>query len=106
MISPVSYIIAGKKELHFAEAVSKIRRIYGKDELLLNGGGGVNWSLLKQGLVDEVSIVMTPVADGANESASLFDGNPKYNDNGPVGFELIDMQKLQDGSAWLRYKVK
>ena len=76
------------------------------DELLLNGGGGVNWSLLKQGLVDEVSIVMTPVADGSTESASLFDGNPKYNDNDPVGFELIDTKKLPDGSVWLRYAVK
>jgi len=102
----VSYIIAGKEELDFAEAASKIRKIYGKNELLLNGGGGVNWSLLKQGLVDEVSIVMTPVVDGSTESASLFDGNPKYNDNDPVGFELIDTKKLPDGSVWLRYNVK
>lgn len=102
----VSYIIAGKEELDFAAAVSKIQEICGKDELLLNGGGGVNWSLLKQGLVDEVSIVMTPVADGSTESASLFDGNPKYNDNDPVGFELIDTKKLPDGSVWLRYNVK
>ncbi|PWL16500.1 pyrimidine reductase [Falsochrobactrum shanghaiense] len=102
----VSYIIAGKEELDFAAAVSKIQQIYGKNELLLNGGGGVNWSLLKQGLVDEVSIVMTPVADGSTDSASLFDGNPKYNDNDPVGFELIDTKKLPDGSVWLRYNVK
>lgn len=102
----VSYIIAGNEELDFAAAVSKIQKIYGKDELLLNGGGGVNWSLLKEGLVDEVSIVMTPVADGSTETASLFDGNPKYNKNEPVGFELIDMQKLADGSVWLRYAVK
>lgn len=101
----VSYIIAGKEELDFVAAVSRIQQIYGKDELLLNGGGGVNWSLLKQGLVDEVSIVMTPVADGSTEAASLFDGNPKYNDSDPVGFELVDMRKLADGSAWLRYKV-
>lgn len=53
-----------------------------------------------------LSIVMTPVADGSTESASLFDGNEKYNDTDPVGFELIDVQKLKDGSAWPRYSVK
>lgn len=102
----VSYIIAGDEQLDFALAASKIREIHGREELMLNGGGGVNWSLLKEGLVDEVSIVMTPTADGSTESASLFDGNEKYNGNDPVGFDLIDMQRLKDGSVWLRYSVK
>lgn len=102
----VSYIIAGEKMLDFSMAVSKIKKIYGKDELMLNGGGGVNWSLLKAGLVDELSIVMTPVADGSTESASLFDGNSKYNDIDSVTFELLDARKLPDGSLWVRYKVK
>jgi len=101
----VSYLIAGEETLDFALAVSKIRQIYGKDELLLNGGGEINWSLLKAGLVDELSIVMTPIADGSTESASLFDGNPKYNDIDSVAFSLIDVQKLGDGSLWLRYSV-
>lgn len=56
----VSYIIAGEDALDFPLAVAKIQKIYGKDELMLNGGGGVNWSLLKEGLVDELSMVMTP----------------------------------------------
>ncbi|EZQ17109.1 5-amino-6-(5-phosphoribosylamino)uracil reductase [Halopseudomonas bauzanensis] len=102
----ISYLIAGEDKLDFALAVSKIKQVYGKDELMLNGGGGINWSVLKEGLVDELSIVMTPVADGSTESASLFDGNPSYNDVDSVGFELLDAQKLQDGSMWLRYRVK
>lgn len=102
----VSYIIAGEEKLDFAVAISKIRQIFGKKEILLNGGGGINWSWLKEGLVDEVSIVMSPTADGSTESASLFDGNPKYNDIDPVGFEIIDTRKLDDGSIWFRYNVK
>ena len=85
-------------------AASKIREIYGKDELLLNGGGGANWSLLKEGLVDEVSIVMTPIADGSTEAAFLFDGNPEYSDIDPVAFELIDTKAPADGIMWLDIK--
>jgi riboflavin biosynthesis pyrimidine reductase len=102
----ISYLIAGEEQLDFGLAVGKIQKIYGKNELLLNGGGGINWSLLIEGLVDELSIVLTPTADGSTESALLFDGNPNYKDSDPVAFELLDAQKLQDGSMWLRYKVK
>ena len=48
----MSYILAGSEDLDFSEAVSKVKQIFGKDDLLLNGGGGINWSLLKEGLVN------------------------------------------------------
>lgn len=83
----------------------KIQKIYAKDELLLNGGGGINWSLL-EGLVDELSMVMTPIAEGSVQAASLFDSNSDYNDSGSVAFEWLDARPLHDGSMWLRYKVK
>lgn len=35
--------------------------------------------------MDEVSIVMTPIAEGTTTAASLFDGNEKYNNTDPVG---------------------
>jgi len=52
----VSYLIAGGGGLGFSVVTSKIQKIYGKDGLMLNGGGGLNWSFLKAGTVDELSI--------------------------------------------------
>lgn len=101
----ISYVMAGSNGLDLPLALAKLQEHFGMDEFLLNGGGGVNWSFIKAGLVDEVSIVLSPVADGATDTASLFDANPKYNDTNPVAFTLTSHTVLDDGSLWLRYRV-
>ncbi|MGP6175560.1 dihydrofolate reductase family protein [Corynebacterium sp. A21] len=102
----ISYVIAGEENLDLALALEKLQQHFQVDEFVLGGGGGINWSFIKAGLVDEVSIVLTPVADGATDTASLFDANPKYNDTEPVAFTLKENRVLADGSLWLRYLVK
>jgi 2,5-diamino-6-(ribosylamino)-4(3H)-pyrimidinone 5'-phosphate reductase len=43
--------------------------------LLVEGGGTVNWQFIKQGLVDEVIIAITPYLIGGKKAISLVDGN-------------------------------
>lgn len=50
-------------------------------------------------------MLLTPVADGATDSAALFDANPKYNATRPIAFSLKKHSVLADGSLWLRYEV-
>ena len=47
---------------------------FGIRRILLEGGGELNWSMLSQGLVDEVTVAITPRIIGGNESTSLADG--------------------------------
>ena len=101
----ISDVIAGDDTLDLELAVRKLQEHFGVEELILGGGGGVNWSFIKAGLVEEVSMVITPIADGARESASLFDANPTYNDTEPIAFKLNSHTVLDDGSLWLRYQV-
>ena len=102
----ISYIIAGDEQLDLKEAVSKIQQYFNMDELMVNGGGGINWSFMQADLVDEVSLVVTPIADGDSQSQSLFESNDKYNQPSPVAFEIEHNELLKDGSLWLRYKLK
>lgn len=101
----ISYVIAGGDALDLELAVRRLHEHFGVEEIILGGGGGVNWSFLKAGLVEELSMVITPIADGARESASLFDANPTYNDTEPIAFQLISNTVLDDGSLWVRYQV-
>lgn len=71
----VSYIIAGEEELDVAEAVRKIGEIFNAEEIILGGGGTLNWSMLRQGLLDEPSLVMMSTADGERHTHSLFEAN-------------------------------
>lgn len=102
----VSYIIAGKDALDLEEAVKKIGSIFGVDEIMLNGGGGLNWSFIQAGLCDEVSIVLTPAADGKKGAQTLFEADERYARPLPTAFKLKEMQALDDGSVWLRYTVE
>lgn len=101
----ISYIIAGKEKVDLALAIEKISNLFDMDQLMVNGGGGINRSFLTENLVDEVSLVVTPIADGDRDSQSLFYFNPKYNEPQSIAFNLEQADKLQDGSLWLRYSI-
>jgi riboflavin biosynthesis pyrimidine reductase len=101
----VSYIIAGQDSLDLGEAVRKLGALFGTSEIIQSGGGSLNWSLIRAGLCDEVSIVLTPAADGRKGAQALFEADERYAHPVPTTFELKDSKPLKDGSVWLRYGV-
>ncbi|RWA18691.1 dihydrofolate reductase family protein [Mycolicibacterium brumae] len=101
----MSYLIAGEDRLDMELAVRKIGEAFGVDEVILGGGANLNWSMIRDGLCDEVSLVLMPVADGENHTNSVFEANEKYSAAVPIGFTLLGVQALDDGSVWLRYSV-
>lgn len=101
----VSYIIAGQDTLDMAEAVEKIGQLFGMEELMLGGGAHLNWSMIRDGLCDELSLVLMPTADAEGHTNSLFEANEKYSSPAPVEFKFTSAEPLEDGSVWLRYDV-
>ena len=101
----VSYIIAGDDELDMAEAVRKIGEILNTEEIILGGGGTLNWSMLRQALRVELSLVLMPTANGERYTHSLFEANDDFATPAPYEFALKNVEALEDGSVWLRYDV-
>ncbi len=79
-----SYLIAGEEKLDMEIAVRRIGEVFGVDELILGGGGTLNWSMVRDGLCDEISIVMMPLADGETDTASLFEASGERSSPLPV----------------------
>lgn len=73
---------------------------------MLSGGGFINWTFLQAGLVDELSLVIPPVADGENNTVTLFEKSDGLPAHAPVGFTLKSVDILNGGGVWLRYLVK
>jgi len=69
----ISYIIAGEDELDMDEAVASLREIFHTEEIILGGSGTLNWSMLRQGLCDELSRVFMLTAAGERHTRSLFE---------------------------------
>lgn len=99
----VSYLFGGKKELDFALVLNKLGRLFPIKTILLEGGGHLNGSMLKAGLINELSILHFPVADGAATSATIFEQGDKP---GPATqLQLISVEQRTHGVIWLRYKT-
>lgn len=104
----VSYIFAGKTSLDLRCALEILSRELGVERLLLEGGGVANGAFLRAGLVDEISLIVWPVIDGAAGAPSVFDSTPGDADRpAPVrAMQLLGCEPLADGALWLRYRVE
>lgn len=102
----ISYIFGGKERLNFTVVVEKLKNLFSIDELILEGGGVLNGSFLNEGLIDELSLILVPIADGASNSVTLFETSSYLNKPTPVIFFLKEVEKLDDGGLWMRYVTK
>jgi len=76
---PLEIIITGKKLVDIKNLLRTLSKKKIKT-LLVEGGGTVNWEFVKQGLVDEIIITITPYLIGGKKAITLVDGE---------GFSLI-----------------
>lgn len=102
----IPYIIAGKDELDYELAMFKLYEVFGIQTLMLGGGGVLNWTFIQAGMCDEVSIVLAPVADGSNETPTLFEVRNALGNTQAIGFQLDNVEIVKDNTVWLRYKLK
>jgi 2,5-diamino-6-(ribosylamino)-4(3H)-pyrimidinone 5'-phosphate reductase len=99
----VSYLLAGARNLDFALALEKIGARFGVRTLMLEGGGRINGAMLAAGLIDEVSLLVVPVADGRAGRPALFDL-----ENGtamPRRLVLESVEQRTGDVLWLRYRI-
>lgn len=101
----IPYIVAGKKEIDIPKVLSKLKVEYGLDNLLLGGGGVLNWSFISEGFCDEVSMIVAPSIDGKADSARLF--NSRFNNNPQtLGFKLKSIEVFEEDILWIKYDVE
>jgi 2,5-diamino-6-(ribosylamino)-4(3H)-pyrimidinone 5'-phosphate reductase len=100
----ISYLFGGKRDLDLGRVLQKLRKAFGIERLLLEGGGKINGSFLAAGLIDELSVLVAPIADGSIGTPSLFDAKEA---NGPVRhLRLMSVERRPNDLVWLRYAVK
>jgi 2,5-diamino-6-(ribosylamino)-4(3H)-pyrimidinone 5'-phosphate reductase len=104
----VSYVFAGKRagRADLALALRKLREKFGIKRLMLEGGGETNGSFLRAGLVDELSLLLTPVADGRLGEPALFDVEGEQPKRAVAKLRLKSVQRAASDMLWIRYAVK
>lgn len=101
--SGVSYVVSDPVEIDLPAVLATLRREFGIETLLLEGGGGINGTFLAAGLVDELSVVVTPSLDGGSGAERIV----KLDDGlkGKVTLSLSGCDRLEHGVVHLRYAV-
>lgn len=102
----VSYVFAGKSEIDLKVAVQKLAKHFGIKKARVDGGGFIWGSFLKASLIDEISQVIIPVADGSTGTPTAFDAEAGHTKRKAKSLRLKSVKKLKGGSIWLRYLVE
>ena len=71
---PVQIIVCGKHRINMKKLLIALRN-QGIKKILIEGGGETNWSFVKENLVDEVIITVTPYLVGGISATTLVDGD-------------------------------
>ena len=71
---PVQIIVCGKHMINIKKLLVVLRK-QGIKKILIEGGGETNWSFIKENLIDEVIITVTPYLVGGVTATTLVDGD-------------------------------
>lgn len=104
----ISYLFAGEDGRDLEQAMTALCELFGAKTLLLQGGGIVNGAMLKAGLIDEFSILISPAVDGLAGVPAIIDYPGQQGEKPAEGMSLrlIAHEVLAGGMVWLRYAVE
>ncbi len=94
-------ITAGDQRVDLAEAFEKLES-EGIDQLMVEGGGELIFSLFEAGLVDELSVFVGPTVIGGREAPTLADGEGFVEEFPALTLEHVE--RIDDG-VLLQYVV-
>jgi 2,5-diamino-6-(ribosylamino)-4(3H)-pyrimidinone 5'-phosphate reductase len=101
----VSYLFCGEHEVDLRVAMDKLARAFKLKKAMVQGGGAMNGSFLKDGLLDEISHLTVPVADGGVGIQTMFDIPGKAPAKAAGKLKVISRKAMEGGVSWTRYKV-
>lgn len=78
------------------DALTKLRE-KGIERLLVEGGGEVIWSFLREGLFDEFMVYLSPVVIGGRSSPTIADGEGVRKEDEIIRLRIDRVERLGDG---------
>jgi 2,5-diamino-6-(ribosylamino)-4(3H)-pyrimidinone 5'-phosphate reductase len=94
--------VAGEERVDLAASLEWLRKRHDVATVRVDSGGTLNGALLREGLVDEISVLVHPALVGGTSSSSLFRAGDKH----PIGLELAGVERFRSDTVWLRYAVR
>jgi 2,5-diamino-6-(ribosylamino)-4(3H)-pyrimidinone 5'-phosphate reductase len=101
----VEYLVTGGERVDLRAALDELRTRYGVEIVRMDSGGKLNGVMLREGLVDEISLLVDPSLVGGMTPRSIFVAPDLTSPEDVVDLRLTHVEELLDGIVWLRYDV-
>ncbi len=101
--SGAGVIVAGKETVDLKKLFSVLARM-GIRRVLVEGGGELNWSVLKLGLADELIVTVAPRIAGGRLAPTLVEGDGFDLVSRGVRLKLVKAERKKTGELVLRYR--
>lgn len=101
-------IISFEKKVGLKELMEKLLVGFGLERITIQSGGTLNAEWIRNGLIDEVSVVVAPLLVGGKDTPTLIDGKSlktKKDISQIKTLRLIECRQLKNSFLHLRYKV-
>ena len=95
-------IVKGKGQVDLKESLMELKEKYSIDTIITDSGGVLNCALIQKGLVNEISLIISPQLVGT-VSTNLF---RSLSIDQPMKLKLKSCEAQGDGHIWLCYKLK
>ena len=97
-------IRTGRDQVNLRALLTRLHNL-GIRRILLEGGGKLNWSMISNGLVDNVRITIAPIVIGGKHATTLVDGEGVAKISHGIKLTPVSMRR-QGKEIVISYKVK
>ncbi len=101
----VDTITAGDDHVDLRRALEELNERYGVQVVRTDSGGTLNGVLLKEGLVDELSVLLNASFAGDADTVPFVRSPPGWSREDAVRLELLSVDEMDDETVHLRYQV-
>ena len=92
---PVHIVVCGNNTVNIKKLL-RILKKKGIKNILVEGGGTTNWAFVKESLVDEAVITITPYLVGGIDATTLVDGDGFSTITKSIRLKLKNVKKMKN----------
>ena len=100
-VSPARQLVTGANRVDLTAALGALAEREGAQLVRVDSGGSLIGALLRDGLVDEVSLLVHPSITGGAGERAWHGGEPVR----ALDLERVAAEPLDRGLTWLRYRI-
>lgn len=97
-------LVAGRNKVELRKVFRLLEKM-GHKKILVEGGGELNWSVLRLGIVDELIITISPRIVGGRSAVTLVEGEGCDRMSEGIPLKLRDVRRNANGEMTLFYEL-